>query len=67
MIWIAAIALAFVFVKFGMLLILVKLLLVGMQLAGLIIVGLVATFLWQKGLPKWPFARKSIPSKEQEV
>lgn len=67
MIWIAAMALVFVFVKFGMLLILVKLLLVGVQLAGLIIVGLVTTLLWRKGLLKWPFARKSIPSKEQEV
>ena len=50
MIWIAGAALAFVFVKFGMLLILTKLLTVGLGVAILVSTALAATLIWRKGL-----------------
>ncbi|MDO8812402.1 MAG: hypothetical protein Q7J38_10310 [Gallionella sp.] len=67
MIWIAAMVLAYTFIKLGMLLILVKLLFVGIKLAVGVIVGLAIALLLPKGLIKKLFARKNIGHKEQEA
>jgi hypothetical protein len=67
MIWIAAIVLAYTFIKLGMLLILVKLLFVGIKLAVGIIAGLAIALLLPKSLFKKLFARKTISHKEQEA
>lgn len=48
MIWIIGLFLAFVFVKLGMLIIMVKLLAVALQLALLVIAGSAIAFLWRK-------------------
>ena len=48
MIWIAAMALAFVFIKLGMLIILVKLLTIALQLALLVVAGFTIIFIWHK-------------------
>lgn len=48
MIWIVGFLLAFVFIKLGMLIIMVKLLEIGLSLALLVIAGLTIAFLWRK-------------------
>lgn len=48
MIWIAGLLIAFVFIKFGMLLIMVKLLEIALQAALLVIAGLGIAFIWRK-------------------
>lgn len=48
MIWIVGFLLAFVFIKLGMLIIMVKLLAIALSLALLVIAGLAIAFLWRK-------------------
>ncbi|MDD2719939.1 MAG: hypothetical protein PHH47_01355 [Gallionella sp.] len=48
MIWIVGLLLAFVFVKLGMLIIMVKLLAVALKLALLVIAGFAIAFMWRK-------------------
>lgn len=48
MIWIFGLLLAFVFVKLGMLIIMVKLLAVALQLALLVVAGFAIVFMWRK-------------------
>lgn len=48
MIWIVGLLLAFVFIKLGMLIIMVKLLAIALQLALLVIAGFGLAFLWRK-------------------
>lgn len=67
MIWIAAMVLAYTFIKLGMLLILVKFLFAGVKLAVGIIAGLAIALVLPKGLFKKLFARKTVGHKEQEA
>ncbi|MBI3478742.1 MAG: hypothetical protein HY016_00040 [Nitrosomonadales bacterium] len=52
MIWIAMLATSFVFIKLGMLLVLVKVLTLGVMGAALVIAGLVGAIIWRKVLSK---------------
>lgn len=64
MIWIAGAALAFVFVKFGMLLILTKLLTIGLGVAILVSTALAATLIWRKGLVGMLLGKKSLTNQQ---
>ena len=48
MIWIAILAMSFVFIKLGMLIVMVKVLAIALQLALLVIAGLAIAFFWRK-------------------
>ena len=48
MFWIAILAMSFVFIKLGMLVVMVKVLAIPLQLALLVIAGLAIAFFWRK-------------------
>jgi len=66
MIWIAALALSYVFVRLGMLLVLVNFLTFGIKLAVLIISGLLVVLLWRKSLFRNLFVRK-VPAIQEKL
>jgi hypothetical protein len=63
MIWIAGTALAFVFVKLGGFLVLMKLLVIGLVLSLLTNVALAFTLIWRKGIVRKLFVRGPITDK----
>lgn len=60
MIWIAGTALAFIFVKLGALLVLVKLFAVGLGLALFVNLGLALALFWRKGWIGRIFQKKTL-------
>jgi len=67
MIFIAGLLIAFICIKFGMLLVMVKLLAIALQLALLVIAGLAIMFIWQKLFGLKPMKYMAWQSKKNYI